>query len=97
MASFDMSAMLASLPAVGTPATVDPKRIPAFTAYLAEEAGKTGKGDTAAAIAGLEGFAKLAATPAAEPFLCHYLPVILAAAGKIFLPLDLRSLYTTFH
>lgn len=82
MASFDMNAMLASLPEVGKPANIDWKRLPAFTAFLLEEANKTGKSDVAASVAGLEGIAKLAATPAAEPYVCAQLPAILALAGS---------------
>jgi len=83
MASFDMSAMLSSLPADGkSAANVDWKRLPAFVDYLVAEASKSGKNDTAASVAGLEGLAKLAKTPAAEPYLCAALPALLAVAGS---------------
>lgn len=82
MASFDMSSMLSSLPSSG-PASVEWKQLPAFTNWLLEQSSKSGKSDVATAVAGLEGFAKLAETPAAISFLCAHLPAILSLGGEL--------------
>lgn len=76
-----MSAMLSSLPAAGA-ATIDWKRLPAFTNWLIQQASATGKSDVATAVAGCEGFTKLAATPAAEPYIVAQLPALLQLAGS---------------
>jgi elongation factor 3 len=85
MAAFNMADMLTSINTdVAVPALTW-KELPAFTQYLSEQAQLSGKNDTAASVAALNGFAKLASGPmqvAAEPFLNYYLPVVLDAAGS---------------